>query len=150
MNAQDGILRELQAREALRALIGRYSRVADNRDATGLEALFHPDGLVDSGVIRAKPSVFAAQFVAWLEQNTVSVFHAICDAQFDLAEDEATGDIQVLALCQMNHAHGGKRIITAGRYADKYVVHDGRWVFSERIFKPDMSWECGASVEHSA
>lgn len=144
MGTHEEILRELQTREALRALIGRYSWAADNRDAVRLEALFHPDGLVDSGVIRAKPKAFAAQFVEWLQQNTASVFHAICDAQFDLAEDEATGDIQVLALCQMNQAHGSKRIVTAGRYADKYVVHGSRWVFSERIFKPQMSWECAS------
>ena len=44
-------------------------------------------------------------------------------------------------------AHGDKRIITAGRYADKYVIHEGRWVISERIFSPELSWDFPAPID---
>jgi hypothetical protein len=140
MGADSDIIRELYAREALRDLICSYCRAADNSDAERLEKLFHPEGLVDSGVIRAKPKEFAAQFVMWLQQNTVSVFHAICGTQFEVSGERATGDVQVLALCQMKPWLGGARVITAGRYSDEYVMHGGKWLIRERIFKPELSW----------
>jgi hypothetical protein len=149
MDTSGDIIRELHAREALRDLVSSYCRAADNCQTGRLEKLFHPEGLVDSGVIRAQPKEFSERFVAWLKQNTVSVFHAICGAQFEVSGDHATGDNQVLALCQMNPAHGGKRIVTAGRYADKYVIHEGRWVISERFFGPELSWDFPSPVEPS-
>ena len=147
MDGGSDIVRELRARESLRDLIGSYCRAADNCETERLKKLFHPEGLVDSGVIRAKPKEFSERFVAWLKQNTVSIFHAICGMQFEVSGDQATGDIQVLALCQMKPAHGDKRIITAGRYADKYVIHEGRWVISERIFSPELSWDFPAPID---
>lgn len=145
--SSDDIIAEFQTREALRDLISSYCRAADNCEALRLAQLFHPEGVVDSGVIRAKPKEFAEQFVAWLHQHTVSVFHAICGAQFEVSGTQATGDIQVVALCQMNVAHGGKRIVTAGRYHDKYVMLNGRWVIGERIFEPKLSWDFGPPTD---
>lgn len=150
MCASGDIIRELQTREALRDLISHYCRAADSCEVARLAELFHPEGLVDSGVIRAKPKEFAEQFVTWLHQNTVSVFHAVCGAQFEVSGEQAKGDIQVMALCQMNAAHGDKRIITAGRYYDKYVMHGGKWLISERIFKPELSWDFSPPAETRA
>lgn len=150
MGADTDIIRELYAREALRDLISSYCSAADNRDAERLEKLFHPEGLVDSGVIRAKPKEFAAQFVLWLEQNTVSVFHAVCGAQFEISGERATGDVQVLAMCQMKTELGGARIITSGRYRDEYVTQGGKWLIRERIFKPELSWELPPPAETRA
>src|SRR6185312_6397395 len=147
MDANTDIIRELYAREALRGLICDYCSAADSRDAERLEKLFHPEGLVDSGVIRARPKEFAAQFVMWLQQNTVSVFHAVCGARFEISGERATGDVQVLALCQMRPSLGGGRIVTAGRYADEYVMHGGKWLIRERIFKPELSWDLSATPE---
>lgn len=134
---------ELRTREALRELIGGYCRAADNCDAERLAELFHPDGLVDSGVIRAKPGEFARQFVEWLHRHTASVFHAICGAQFEISGEEAAGDIQVVAFCQMNETHGGRRIVTAGYYKDRYAMLGSKWVIRERIFTPKLSWDLG-------
>jgi hypothetical protein len=146
MDASGDIIHVLQTREALRDLIGNYCRAADDCDVARLAELFHPEGLVDSGVIRAKPTEFAEQFVAWLHEHTEYVFHAICGAQFEVSGEQATGDIQVVALCQMNAAHGGNRIIAAGRYYDKYVMLDGIWLIGERIFKSNLSWNFAPST----
>lgn len=142
MEDDHSIVRELQIKEALRDLINSYSRAADRGDCDLLESLFHPKAIIDSGVIRATPKVFAARFGDWLRQNADRIFHMACTARFEIDGAQARGDVQVIALCQMNHLHDNKRLITAGRYADTYVQYGGKWVFGERVFTPEMTWEC--------
>lgn len=142
MEEERNTVRKLRIKEALHDLINSYSRAADRGDCDLLESLFHPDAIVDTGVIRATPKVFAAQFGDWLRQNTDRVFHMASTAQFEISDEHARGDVQVLALCQMNQRHDNKRLISAGRYADTYVLYGGKWVFGSRIFNAEMSWEC--------
>ncbi len=147
MNANDLKARvdALYAVEALRRLAFDYSRAADARDAAGIAHLFHPDAIVDSGVIRAGPEEFARKFVQWLEHNTSVVSHTVCSSRFDVRGDEAEGEVLVFAVCQMNAARGNARILTVGRYRDKCVFHSGRWVYRERLFEPEISWELPAA-----
>lgn len=137
----------LETREALRTLAFAYNRAADSGDIEGLVRLFHPKGIMDSGVIRAVPQEFARKFVRWVEKNTVALSHTICSSCFDVTGDEATGEVAVLALCQMNAAQNGMRVITVGRYHDRYIRQSGRWLFRERVFKPEISWEFPANSD---
>lgn len=134
-------LEELCAKDALRTLAFDYSHAADSRDAASITRLFHPDAVVDSGVIRAGPEEFANKFVRWLEDNTSVVSHTVCGSRFDVRGGEASGEVMVLALCQMNAANGNARILTVGLYRDKCIYYRGRWLYRERLFEPQVTWE---------
>ena len=118
--------------DALRELIQRYARAADDRDLTTLAALFHPD----SDIIGARGSQTLAE---WLEtMGTPRVFptsmHMIGDPLISLNDeaDRATVDSYAVVY-QLTDPNDASTDLTLGiRYVDQAVFHEGRWVIRSR------------------
>jgi len=116
-------------RDALRELLQRYARAADDRDVSALEALFHPDAEFTGA--RGRQTL-----EEWLTtMRAPRVFpismHLIGDPLIDLAEgaDRATVDTYAVVY-QLNDAATD---LTLGiRYLDEAVLHQGRWVIRHR------------------
>ncbi len=147
---------ELLIKQELHELVADYSRAVDTCDESALRALFHQDGVIDSGVLRAEPERFARLYVEWVRRNASVVFHAVTNVRFRVTGREATGECYVLAVSRVRadaaEAHAAteateRDVLTAGRYLDRFQERDGAWKFLERRFVPvhALSWVSGGS-----
>jgi len=145
-------MEELLIKQELQELVVDYSRAVDTCDEAALRALFHPDGVIDSGVLRAEPEQFARSYVKWVARNASVVFHAVTNVRFHVSGREATGECYVLAVSRVRadaaEAHAvadasERDVLTAGRYLDRFQAREGVWKFLERRFVPvhAVSWE---------
>jgi hypothetical protein len=118
--------------DALRALVQRYARAADERDVPALAALFHPDAQIAGA--RGTQTV-----EEWLESMRAPrafpvSMHLIGDPLILLEEgaDHATLDTYAVVY-QLSEPESGHRDLTLGiRYLDEVAVHQGRWVIRRR------------------
>ena len=136
-------LEELIVRQRLHELTARFSRAADRLDAAAMEALFHPDALVDSGVVCGRPDYFASEFVRWVRQNAHVIFHLVSSELFQVDGSRARGESYVLALSRLRaefvNQSADVDVVTAGRYLDRFERRQGEWKFTERRFVLDYS-----------
>lgn len=135
---------ELLVKQKLRELVAAYSRAADRADEAAMAALFHPESLVDSGVIRADGRTFAREFVRWYRENADALSHSVCSSWFVVEGSSAVGESYVLGLSRLNAVHGRKQALTAGRYLDRFACRAGEWRFTERRFIADLGIDLGA------
>jgi ketosteroid isomerase-like protein len=119
--------------DALRTLVQRYARAADDRDVEALVALFHPDATVDGA--RGKQSI-----AEWLDtmrapRTFPGSMHVLGDPLIELQGDRATLDTYAVVY-QLGDHDAGQADLTLGiRYLDDVVRHDGRWVVRHRVAK---------------
>ncbi len=124
--------RPVTPHDALRELMQRYSRAADDRDVTALAALFHPDAEITG----TRGSQTLEQ---WLEtmrapRTFPTSMHLISDPLIVLGEgsDHATVDTYAVVY-QLSDPTSGNGDLTLGiRYIDEVVLHDGSWVVRRR------------------
>lgn len=122
----------LEAIEDIRALVARYGYAIDDRDLGTVHSLFAPDAVFRSadGVMNAKGAdaiieQFRGRFAVLDHSNHFTHDHVIT---ID-GPDHAHGLVNSHAELYRN----GKPMVTALRYADRYVRHAGHWVFAERV-----------------
>ena len=133
MNLQEleARLRRLEDRESIRELVARYGQVVDDRDITGVEALFTPDavfrtrgGEMNAVGLAAVMDNFRGRFAAMTASNHFVHDHIIT---FE-SDDEARGFVN-------SHAEvvrHGQPLVVAMRYEDGYRRANGRWQFTAR------------------
>jgi len=139
-------LKVLLAKQDLAELCAAYSRAVDRLDEAAMVELFHPDAIIDSGVLRGEPRYFAREFCAWVRRHACVVFHAVCQQWFLVSGDTARGESYVLAVARLREEDGMARdFLTAGRYLDRFERRHGRWRFIERRFVLDHSMAQGHS-----
>ena len=119
--------------EALRALVQRYARAADDHDVDALASLFHPDAVVD-GTRGIQP------IAEWLDtmrapRTFPASMHFLGDPLIDLGPDAGVGHLDTYAVVyQLGDKDAGQADMTlAIRYVDDVVRHDGRWVIRHRV-----------------
>jgi hypothetical protein len=116
--------------DALRSLVQRYARAADERDVDALVALFHPDATVEGS--RGLQSI-----ADWLDimraPRTFPVsMHVLGDPLIELDGDTAALDTYAVVY-QLGDRDEGQADLTLGiRYLDDVVRHEGRWVVRRR------------------
>lgn len=138
-HAEVGV-RVLLAKQDLAELCAAYSRAVDRLDEAAFVELFHPDAVIDSGVLRGDPAYFAREFAAWVRSRARVIFHALCQQWFVVDGNAARGESYVLAVARLFEADGQERdVLTAGRYLDRFECREGRWRFLERRFVVDHS-----------
>ena len=131
-------LEQLLVKQTLHELTARFSRAADRLDAPAMQALFHPDAHIDSGVLQGRPDYFATEFVRWVKQNARVIFHSVSSQLFEIEGTRASGESYVMALARLN-ATPDNDVFTVGRYMDRFEQRAGEWKFTERRFILDYS-----------
>ncbi len=125
----DATIRDLADAEAIRDLARRYAHYVWQNDLAALAELFAEDGEMDPGTrppIRGRPALLAA-FREML--TTGAVFRPFVQQHVvDLAGDAATGTCYV----DLRADVGGKSMIGAGWYDDRYVRTPEGWRFRSR------------------
>lgn len=123
----------LEAESQIRQLVARYCFTIDDRDIDGIRALFAPDAVLKSadGVMNATGvDAIMTQYDGRFDVLGPG-HHFMHDVQIDFVGDgsqEATGRV-------IGHAElwrGGRMMVTAIRYDDKYRNTDAGWKFAER------------------
>lgn len=113
--------------DRLRALLQRYARAVDARDAAALRALFHPEAVLDGA--RGRQSVDE-----WLEamsapRDHTTSMHFLGEPLIHLEGDTASMDTYAVVYM----VNSGRPELTLGiRYVDEAVRREGEWVIRSR------------------
>lgn len=131
----------LADKQELQELVLRYARAVDRKNFDQLATLYHPDAHHDHGGMFAGP---VDEFVAWLKRSMVDMDtqHLVANSLFMVDGNTAKGEVYTI-----NFHHFPKtasNYIAGGRYLDRYVRHEGCWVFQERTRVIDWSEERAA------
>jgi hypothetical protein len=122
----------MNAFEALRAIIQRYARAADERDIAALVELFHPEAVIFGA--RGEQSLDQWLDTMRAPRSFPQSMHVLGDPLIELGEtaEDATLDTYAVVY-QLNEPASGKDDLTLGiRYIDRAVLLDGVWVISRR------------------
>jgi hypothetical protein len=122
----------LTPHDAVRALLQRYARAADERDVTALAEVFHPE----AEIVGSRGTQTLDE---WLEtmrapRTFPTSMHMIGDPLIDLDEADDHGTVDSYAVVyQLSDPGSGQGDLTLGiRYLDEVVIDQGRWVIRRR------------------
>jgi hypothetical protein len=133
------LLDELLAKQSLHELMAAYCRAVDRADEKALRDLFHPEAIVEGGVVNGAAAAFASGVASWLRSNAPVAFHTITNEYFEVSGDHAIGECYVLAINTTRGDAGDTDTITAGRYLDRFERRGGQWKFIEHTFVMDSN-----------
>lgn len=131
------------ARAEIHDLLMAYARGVDRADEALLASIFTDDSTVISGVVNGPGKDFAQQITAFVSQNLEMCFHSVANEWIDVRGDEAVGEHYVIA--QM--VQSGTEVLTGGRYIDRYVKRDGKWLIQSRTFVADWNHSHPSTME---
>ena len=138
-------LHDLLAKQACTDLVYRFARGLDRRDEALLRSVFHPDGTDDHGYFKGT----GAEFVDWvlpLLANMERTQHLVGNVLVDVRGDKAVSESYFVASHDLVDGNGNeRRMTTAGRYLDRFSVHDGEWKIIHRLAVYDWN----ANVERT-
>lgn len=123
------------AKAEIHDLCMAYARGVDRADEALLASIFSEDSTVISGVVNGSGKDFARDITAFVRSNLEMCFHSVANEWVEVRGDEAVGEHYALA--QMVQA--GTEVLTGGRYIDRYVKRDGRWLIQSRTFVADWT-----------
>ena len=129
---------ELSAREAIRETVASYAYYADSGRFAELAALFTADGVLEvrgEAPLTSRDAIraFLEGVGAQLEDATTTpmIRHHVSNLTIDVVSPtEARGACYFLAVTEHGVDHWG-------RYRDRYVPADGKWLFAHRSVKTD-------------
>lgn len=126
----------LEAESQIRGLIARYCFTIDDRDLTGVAALF-----TDDAIVRSADGVMHAQGIAAIMAQYRQRFaalgvgaHYMHDVAIDFA-DEGTGEARGAVSGHAELWRNGTMMVAALRYADRYRATMKGWKFAERVIQ---------------
>lgn len=139
-------IRTLLDKQELHELLARLASAFDRYDIRSLRSLFDADATVDYGFFAG-----AATKACDLFEESGSVLlrclHSMSNELFTVDGDHATGQSYVVALVTERAEGGAVDRVVAGRYLDRFVRRDGRWLVSYRSFVLDWTTSQPSLVE---
>lgn len=123
-------VRELYDRQAIRAVVERYSRGVDRQDKDILLSCYHPDAIDDHGMFVGS----AGEFFDWTMPSHLRMF---CTHQHIVTNHvcELDGDV---AHCETYYMFAGmteeanQLAMSGGRYVDRMERREGEWKIAAR------------------
>ena len=141
------VLREVQDRAAIEALMWRYVRALDSMDAEGYAAVFTEDGSFGSGNTQRKGRADLKAMVADLKKGrderaaagnpSAPMYHVIANHQITfMGPNEARYDSYWMTVFGANGQDTPPRVAAAGRGVDQLVRVNGEWLIKNRNVAP--------------
>jgi ketosteroid isomerase-like protein len=137
---------EAADRLAIPELVDAYARCADRRDAKGQTALFRQDTVfqvfMDSGspeptsVLHGRDAL-APVFADLNRYRATTQFNGQNTVRLD--GDHATGESYCIAHHLTVDGETRTLMLASIRYLDRFVTHDGAWLFAERKLMVDWT-----------
>ncbi|HVA06028.1 MAG TPA: nuclear transport factor 2 family protein [Acidimicrobiales bacterium] len=126
-------------KQALHELNARWARSVDRGDEEMFLSCYSPGAVERHGTFSGSPEAFVAKLFPLL--RAARCYHFITNELYQVLGDRATGDVYCPtfydAVLEEVRTAGltptGRRMISGGRYLDRYEKIGGRWVISERL-----------------
>ncbi len=136
-------VQELKDKEAIRAVLARYSRGIDRIDREALLSAYHPDAIDDHNAhFCGSPDGFADFALSGLEKLFDMSFYHNGTIAIEVDGDEARCESYIFSpkVLKERDADGAKQLwIGGGRFLDKLERRDGEW----RILRRKLVSEWG-------
>ena len=131
-------MQEYLTKQAISELVLTYCRAIDRRDFESLGSLYAADSTDDHGALF---SGTGAEYVAWVPsilQRMLVTSHQVFNHLIAVDGERAEGEVYIQAY-HLTHDSAGQlvKIIGGGRYLDRYVCEQGRWLFAARKIVAD-------------
>jgi hypothetical protein len=140
---REAALEAALAKAEIHDLCMAYARGVDRADEALLASIFTDDSTVISGVVNGSGKDFARDIAAFVRDNLEMCFHSVANEWVDVRGHEAVGEHYAIA--QMVQA--GTEVLTGGRYIDRYVKRDGKWLIQSRTFVADWTHSHPSTME---
>lgn len=131
------MVQEIYDRQAIRAVVERYSRGVDRQDKTLLLSCYHPDAIDDHGMF-VGPS---DDFFDWTMPSHLCLFrthqHVVANHYCELEGNTAHTETYYMFV-GMSVA-GDQVSMSGGRYVDRMEKRDGEWKITVR--KCVVEWQ---------
>jgi hypothetical protein len=131
------------ARAEIHDLCMAYGRGVDRADEGLLRSIFSDDSTVISGVINGSGAEFAEKICAFVQSELDMCFHSVANEWVEVRGDEAIGEHYALA----HMVKDGFDVMTGGRYLDRYVKREGKWLIRNRTFVTDWNTSNPTTLE---
>lgn len=132
-------------RTALRTLAEQYARAVDTRDAELLLNVFAPDARLrvynPAGVEPPRSDRRGHDQLARITKSIAryaKTFHLVGNASYDLAGDDATGEVYCIAHHLSTDGDTATDDVMYIRYHDTYHRNGGEWRITDR--RVDVDW----------
>lgn len=122
-------LQRLADESELRALSAAYARGLDRQDRDLVRGVFTDDATTHYGSFRGGPDEMADMAMRALSAYATTQ-HVLGQINLSIDGDTANGEVYFQAFHQ--HATEGFDRFICGRYVDRYVRREGRWLMSHR------------------
>jgi hypothetical protein len=139
----DKALSDALARAEIHDLCMAYGRGVDRADKALLASIFSDDSVVISGVINGSGAEFAEKICDFVSTNLDLCFHSVANEWVEVDGDNAVGEHYALA----HMVAGGNDVMTGGRYLDRYVKRNGKWLIRNRTFVTDWNTSHKSSLQ---
>ena len=129
---------ELAARLAITETLALYCRGIDRCDPEQLAAAFTPDAMIDYGdgakpIAETIPGLMAGLGSMRLTQHNIS------NTVMRIDGETAKAETNCVALHLIPSPEGEIELVVGGRYLDRLVSQDGRWLIAERLYVMDWN-----------
>jgi hypothetical protein len=133
-----GRLEELVAKQDLYELSCKYMRGVDRLDRALLRSVFFDDATCNYGFLVGDPDKLVDHAMSALASH-LSNHHFIGNAYYELAGEEAFGEIYFQAYHRVRTEEGERDLFISGRYVDRYARRGGVWRIVYRAEVNDWS-----------
>jgi len=129
---------ELAARLAITETLALYCRGIDRCDPEQLAAAFTPDAMIDYGdgakpIAETIPGLMAGLGSMRLTQHNIS------NTVMRIDGETAKAETNCVALHLIPSPEGEIELVVGGRYLDRLVSQDGRWLIADRLYVMDWN-----------
>ncbi len=131
------------ARAEIHDLAMAYCRGVDRADEELIASIFTPDSAVVTGVINGTGAEFATTICQFVREELELCFHSVANEWIEVDGEEAVGELYAIA----HMIKDGQEMTTGGRYLDRYVRRDGRWLIKSRTFVTDWNMSYPSTLE---
>jgi SnoaL-like domain len=150
MDAVSDELKDLLAREKIRACVARIARGEDRREASSLGACYWPDAKVDFGVF----SGTFAEYLAWVVPGSPAVLltqHVLGQSVIELEPERvrASSETHVLSYHRIDMGTSQRDMVLGGRYLDALEKRGAQWRIATRTMLYDWVQVFGDSADWS-
>lgn len=129
---------EIADRLAIAETLSLYCRGIDRCDPEQLAAVFTPDAMIDYGdgaksIGETIPGLMAGLGSMRLTQHNIS------NTVMRVHGTTAKAETNCVALHLIPTPEGEIELVVGGRYLDRLVSHNGRWLIAERLYVMDWN-----------
>lgn len=139
----DADIDEILAKQAIRDVLSRYCRGLDRMDKAMARSVFHPDA---TALYHDMYEGSGYDFIDWVWQAHAAMdrhSHQISNVLAEISGDTANSEAYVtVVLWTLPNEEGQQtEIVVRGRYLDRWLKSDGRWLINQREHVLDMQSE---------